>query len=1258
MFLLPPLLPAPPIHPPVTSRCWLLRIHHSDLIFRATTGVSRARFSTLADGGSVCVSNQMKHLEIELDLANATENPLFVPKTRAGREPTEAGASLSIATATTTTSDGHTPATNHVRTYLLYVARLLLLLVPPIVGIWGWDNDALVRPHMLSFTYAHITYLVVAHVSTHGGKADKAGKIILGVVVAMYILTCVLVIVLPAIQVTIPSDAGKTAPCACSGCTYLAKTDLPPVLHYKGLFPHGQDGVMAMGGAFADGGKRLSLATVTQLGGLFGLLPNEIQNEFWVDCDGILGAALMGGWFGPCDATCTMKQPSSANCLETMQNLTCQAFMIKQRDRGRSVVALLDRFKAIPMISNPAEDALFKDLAHRQARTIDTTLARFTNGTAFCTTPALFDVDPTPLYNCTVNTAASAGQDSVRWVSHTTLVARIVWSVLAIAHCAVTAVQAPTSTVVDERKPPKYHCMERAQLVLSAAFVAALWGCLYRCLVLLDPGTTVPSLWEHIVGHLVGAQIAMTAILALITCLSLRGRRRQHFDTENTYAVLRWYKAFETMIDVDDGAYYFHYAVLCELLEIVLQVSTLDTMARTNDKEYVLTSMLILSLNLLLTPVAHLSSFYSDTAARRATYLVDTLLESAYTFLNLTTVKRTDLLHFPVLLSLVIPLVTLVAKIHTFVESTTTYIENKARRDSWVAAMFKVRGQQPLAYPRPRKRKPSIALCLCGGTMALSGCVLFAYMHVEVQRVDDECGRLLGTEVWAGAAPRRIFLDGVLERPKCHFSSVVTVEAREKGVTTLTPHIGELVNLTRIALANNDIKSLPTEFATLQRLTEVDLSGNPVWTRVAWQRAGFQTFPPVLFHFLALEELDLSHNDLSTIPERVARFSKLRVVILQNNSIHRHGLPVAMASMPRLERLEFGGNPVARTLSWQGVSPKDLLRCMVFWKDTLEDLDVSHGTWTIDDTRSVLVAAPRLRRLNVSENRLVSVDIDKRLLQGIQMLDVSRNPVASLSWETFVAVDTVWKRGGMVLMSALQVSSLGIEVPRGSPARMVPYAPIEHFLKHSVNLFSVRFTGTGNETFPVCAVPSSVNVVRLQQTSKVNVECVLRWTQLTYLVLQRNELKTIDVSPLTQLTYLGLPRNELKTIDVSPLTQLRFLRLDGNRFNTSVPTAVRNNIHLRCLNLRNNAFFGGMDWLQDMPDLRWLDVRHNTLQGHMPALHSRAPLEFLGLGSSGLVYNESYILSRWPRLENHGDHFRSKDVDFDAIGEPRACIES
>ena len=130
------------------------------------------------------------------------------------------------------------------------------------------------------------------------------------------------------------------------------------------------------------------------------------------------------------------------------------------------------------------------------------------------------------------------------------------------------------------------------------------------------------------------------------------------------------------------------------------------------------------------------------------------------------------------------------------------------------------------------------------------------------------------------------------------------------------------------------------------------------------------------------------------------------------------------------------------------------------------------------------------------------------------MLDVSRNPVASLSWETFVALDTVWKRGGMVWMSALKVAGVAIEVPRGSPARMFPYAPIEHFLKHSVNLFGVRFAGTGTETFPMCS-PIGCSLGGATETVELNVECVLRWTRLTWLSLHHNQLETINVSPLT-----------------------------------------------------------------------------------------------------------------------------------------------
>ena len=1303
----------------------------------------------------VCVSERMIHLEI--DLADTTLNPLHVPSKHT-EETNEATASSS------STNDDRADLQKRVREYLYYVARFLLFLVPPIVGIWGWDNDAQVRPHMLSWTYVNIVYLVVIHVSTRRRIANGGEKVILGLVVGLYVLVCVVGLSLKDTNISIPSQAHKTARCECTGCEYLAKTDLPTAIHYHGLFPHGQDEVMAIGGESTEGKARLSLAAVKQSAGLVGLVTSRLQPLLTM-CEGIVGAVVFGSFVGPCDETCNMKKQSVKVCLQAMQNMTCLAHMQAFRDSSLRLRAQIDKILNIPFLPNAADDYLFKDILRHRSDTLDTAFARFTNGTAFCTTPDFFDVDPEPLFNCTVDKTVNTGrdEDSVRVVLSTTLVAHIGWSVLAIAHCAVTAVH--THTVTEEQRSPKYHIVDRVLLVCSIAFLAVLSVLLFLCLRKLDPGTTVPSPWEHIVGQTIGALLTATTTMAWTTCLSLRRRRQQYFEAKGTCAVFKWYRVFQTMVDMDDGMYYFHYAIACETMEIVLQFSTLNTMARTNDVQYVMTSTTILCVNLVATPLAHLSSFRSDTIGRKATYALDTLLESAYVFLNLTVARRADLLNVPVLLSLLMPLVTLLFKFHTFVESTTTYLENKARRDSWLATMWtlSIKGIKD-HVPQPQSqqlRKPTIALCLCGGAMALSGCVLFAYMALAVHLVDEECGRLLGPEVWAGASPRRIFQDGIFFWPKCHFTSVVTVEARQKGVTTLTPHIGDLVNLTRIVLVDNDIKSLPKEFATLQNLNEVDLSGNPVWTRVSWRHQEFQTFPAVLFKFPALEVLDLGYNDISTIPETIVYLSELRVAIFENNSIHRQGLPMAMLSLPRLERLEVRGNPVARTLSWHNMSPKELARMLVFWKDTLEDLDVSKGSLMTKDTRSLLEVVPNLIRLNVSENRLTSVEFDARSLRRIKMLDVSRNPVTSLSLDTFVAMDTVWKREGVVRMTALKATVLGIDLQHESPLLVFPHDPIEHFLKHNVDIFSVFFYGTGKEIFPVCSISQSARSVLIHKALEINTVCLSRCTQMVFLnlamtnlntidvssltqlselyldhnkletidvtsltrlttlrvdsnelktinvspltalmelhldrnrlkktnvssltqlkklylsdnelrsidlkpltqlkvlTLGNNSLKTIDVSPSTHLTHLKLQNNNLTTIDLTPLTKLRFLRLDGNHFNTPVPTAVSNNTYLRCLNLRNNLFLGGMEWLQNMTELRWLDLRHNTFQGHMPEIHSLASLEFLGLGSSGFVYNESYILSKWPKLEKRGDHFRSKDVNFDVWGSPKSCL--
>eukprot|EP00505_MAST-04D_sp_SCG-Rhode-Island_P006872 Stramenopile-MAST_4_protein_6872 len=117
-------------------------------------------------------------------------------------------------------------------------------------------------------------------------------------------------------------------PCECIGCENLAKAELPSVAHYRGLFPDGQEEVMAIGGVSTDGSERLSLAAVKQILGATGILQrvggNTLQNVFTA-CDGVFKAMVIGSLVGPCDATCKMKKPDAEYCLQTMKNTTCLA---------------------------------------------------------------------------------------------------------------------------------------------------------------------------------------------------------------------------------------------------------------------------------------------------------------------------------------------------------------------------------------------------------------------------------------------------------------------------------------------------------------------------------------------------------------------------------------------------------------------------------------------------------------------------------------------------------------------------------------------------------------------------------------------------------------------------------------------------------------------------------------------------------------------------------------------------------------------
>ena len=110
----------------------------------------------------------------------------------------------------------------------------------------------------------------------------------------------------------------------------------------------------------------------------------------------------------------------------------------------------------------------------------------------------------------------------------------------------------------------------------------------------------------------------------------MKGKSPRTINTKYNNVFAKWFNVFQALTDVDDGKYYFEYIVVFEFIEITLQMATFDVMVRENDLNYVFVSVLILSLNLLTTPLAFVSSKLNPELGRKATYITDACLESAY----------------------------------------------------------------------------------------------------------------------------------------------------------------------------------------------------------------------------------------------------------------------------------------------------------------------------------------------------------------------------------------------------------------------------------------------------------------------------------------------------------------------------------------------------------------------------------------------------------------------------------------------------
>lgn len=163
---------------------------------------------------------------------------------------------------------------------------------------------------------------------------------------------------------------------------------------------------------------------------------------------------------------------------------------------------------------------------------------------------------------------------------------------------------------------------------------------------------------------------------------------------------------------------------------------------------------------------------------------------------------------------------------------------------------------------------------------------------------------------------------------------------------------------------------------TLEQLLSGQLSGS----RALQLACGLNEFPRAIFELAdTLEVLDLSGNQLSSLPDDLPRLHKLRILFASDN--HFTDLPAVLGRCPQLEMIGFKANRIRQVPDTALPTP---LRWLILTDNQLESLPASIGQ------------CRRLQKLMLAGNRLNTLPDTLAQCQELELLRLAANQLTTL----------------------------------------------------------------------------------------------------------------------------------------------------------------------------------------------------------------------------------------------------------------------